>query len=717
VKVTDSGSPALSATAQFSIAVQAAAVPLSITTASPLPAGSVNTAYSTTISASGGTAPYTFSIDASGTQLPAGLTIATNNNQAVIAGTPTAVGSFTNIVVDVRDSATPTANTAHSAFALTIAAAPLVVTPSSGILPNASQNQLYTETISATGGTAPYTFKLDNASANLPAGLNFTATTASAMISGTPTALGTTTGIIVDVTDSSSGAVAQQFTYSITVTLPCGSGSESLINGQYAMLVKGFDSGTGTGETSPQPAYIGAVLYTDGAGHVVAGTLDMNLNGSHGIAESSVAGTYQIGSDHRGCMSLTTPSGTQNFRLSLAGINSGVASAIHMVDFDAAGPFTSGMMMLQDTTAFSETSVIGNYVFSVSSPQNSAASSGKQAAVGVVTLGANGTITGGELDVNNAGQLDTSGAATWSAATSLPIASGGTYFVGTANGLGNLNFTVSLNGTPTLLSFQAYVVSANQLLLLPGGDQTLSGGLFGAGLALQQTTSALSNASLSATTVLHESAYQTNGSNPPTVSTLAGLLTGNGTGGLTLSGYLNNGTTIQAATGSDTVSVASNGRTVFGTGGGSTPPLLWLVTANEGFLLGGGTDVETGFFEPQTATTVSGSAASAFGTVDPELAGSTQETGVATFSGGNISATADLNAAGTLTPSSAIGPLTYSVDGTGLGSIPSGCTIGGTGPTGCAEIFYIVSPTKTVQMNLLNKLGSVTGSAIVIANQ
>ena len=69
--------------------------PLVITTASA-PNGTVGTAYSATISASGGATPYTFSA----TGLPAGLSISASG---AITGTPTAPGDST-IVVTVKDS-------------------------------------------------------------------------------------------------------------------------------------------------------------------------------------------------------------------------------------------------------------------------------------------------------------------------------------------------------------------------------------------------------------------------------------------------------------------------------------------------------------------------------------------------------------------------------------------------------------------------------------
>jgi hypothetical protein len=79
---------------------QSATPPLSMTATSPLLSGFVGGAYSQSVAASGGAAPYTWSITA-GT-LPAGLSL--NSGAGVISGTPTAAGTST-FTVQVADSA------------------------------------------------------------------------------------------------------------------------------------------------------------------------------------------------------------------------------------------------------------------------------------------------------------------------------------------------------------------------------------------------------------------------------------------------------------------------------------------------------------------------------------------------------------------------------------------------------------------------------------
>src|SRR5262249_11051471 len=118
VQVSDTGSR--TATKDFSIIINPA--PPVITTAAPLPAGTVGTAYSQTLGATGGTVPYTWSL-ASGT-LPAGLTLSA---AGVISGTPTAAVTAT-FTAQVTDSASQIGT---KLFSITINTVSLSITTAS----------------------------------------------------------------------------------------------------------------------------------------------------------------------------------------------------------------------------------------------------------------------------------------------------------------------------------------------------------------------------------------------------------------------------------------------------------------------------------------------------------------------------------------------------------------------------------------------------------
>ena len=93
--------------------------------------------------------------------------------------------------------------------------------------------------------------------------------------------------------------------------------------------------------------------------------------------------------------------------------------------------------------------------------------------------------------------------------------------------------------------------------------------------------------------------------------------------------------------------------------------------------------------------------------------------GIATFAAGSLSVTVDNNGGGNLATDQTFGPLNVSVSGTGLGSIsPTSavCTIG-TGATPCQLIFYTISGTRAVLMDLTNGSGSLTDPSVLIVDK
>ncbi|MES2835159.1 MAG: IPT/TIG domain-containing protein [Pseudomonadota bacterium] len=191
VTATDSstGTGPFTVTASYTLAIAAPAIAI---TPATLPAGATATAYNQTLTASGGNGPYTYALTAGA--LPAGITL---SSAGVLSGTPTSGGSF-NFTVTATDSTTGAGPyTGSQAYTLTVAAATVVVTPTS--LPAASRGFAYSQSFSATGGTGPYTFSLQ--SGPLPAGVTLSAT---GVLSGTPTVTGSFP-ITVRATDSSTG--------------------------------------------------------------------------------------------------------------------------------------------------------------------------------------------------------------------------------------------------------------------------------------------------------------------------------------------------------------------------------------------------------------------------------------------------------------------------------------------------------------------------------
>jgi len=176
--------------------------PVSITTSS-LPTAKLGVAYSKSLAATGGTAPYSWSL-ASGT-LPAGLSL---SSAGVISGTPTAQGT-SNFTVRVTDSSNP-AQSATKALSLSVVN-PVKITTASA-LPAASVGVAYSTTLAAKGGTPPYTWSVTSGA--LPPGLSLSG---SGVISGKPTTKGTF-NFTVKVTDTSSPVQSAKKALSLVVS-------------------------------------------------------------------------------------------------------------------------------------------------------------------------------------------------------------------------------------------------------------------------------------------------------------------------------------------------------------------------------------------------------------------------------------------------------------------------------------------------------------------
>jgi hypothetical protein len=142
-------------------------------------------------------------------------------------------------------------------------------------------------------------------------------------------------------------------------------------------------------------------------------------------------------------------------------------------------------------------------------------------------------------------------------------------------------------------------VSATEVLMVEiDGPQT--GHPLLVGEALQQSSSAFTDAALSGDAIVGTESL-TNGTEPSISGGIASA-SGNGTQ-ITLSLDQNVGGTVGTFSGSGAYSVASNGRvTLSGSGLGSNPPVLYLVTSNGGFVVGTDSAVSYGQFYPQVGS-------------------------------------------------------------------------------------------------------------------
>ncbi len=197
----------------LSITITAPAPP-QITTSS-LPNGTVTQAYpSTTLQASGGTAPLIWD-QVVQPALPNGLSWSAATH--TITGTPqNGSQGTTSHTFTVRDSTNPS-QTATRTLSLTInlPSPPNITTTSSSLLPNGTVTNPYSRTLQVSGGTGPFTWSIPSGS--LPNGITLTPSTG--VISGTPSAAGTF-NFTPQVTDSLSQTDTTPPSLSITIGLP-----------------------------------------------------------------------------------------------------------------------------------------------------------------------------------------------------------------------------------------------------------------------------------------------------------------------------------------------------------------------------------------------------------------------------------------------------------------------------------------------------------------
>lgn len=166
-----------------------------------LPDAQQGVAFSQALTASGGTAPYTFALT-SGT-LPSGLTLSA---AGVIEGIPDSPGSYSFTITATDSLGCPGAQS----YTVIVAGpdCPLItLSPASLMTPVLGQG--YSETITAAGGSAPYVFAVTAGS--LPGGL---ALAPSGVLAGTPIAPGSF-AFTVTATDGDSCPGEQAYAFTI----------------------------------------------------------------------------------------------------------------------------------------------------------------------------------------------------------------------------------------------------------------------------------------------------------------------------------------------------------------------------------------------------------------------------------------------------------------------------------------------------------------------
>lgn len=505
------------------------------------------------------------------------------------------------------------------------------------------------------------------------------------MISGTPTTAGTS-NFTVQVQDSNQavGTAPESITVVTSGAASCGpkGGSESLLKGSYAFLLEGLDG-------NDNPNVLAGEFTADGAGNLTGGEEDVNLNaGGSEVNQplTAASNAYTVGSDNRGCLILTSASGTAVFRFALGTINSGVAGQGTLVEFD--GTYSVGILKLQDTSAFSTAAINGSYAFGFDSPQP-----GYFATIGSFSASAGG-VSSGALDVNSQGNVDFTGA---SGTPTSPLSFTGTDAVD-ANGRGTFSFSTADNQVNSV----CYVVSGAELYCISSDAQSVNPAF--AGKIEQQSGGPYTTASMSGNLVRYQDGVGSSG--PGYVKAEIARVQADGNGNFNQSAVANDSGNYENNLGaSGTYAVASNGRLTI-TGGG---PMFYLFAANEAFAMSDDQIVSFGYMEAQTGTSFSNASLNGnyfFGQVTASSVGQQLQTGVQMLDGsGNLNGTADTSQPGDLLfPAESLAGGSYSIDSTGFGTIVWSGTLN--------NAFYVISPTKWVTIDTVG-----TGPELQVAEQ
>jgi hypothetical protein len=575
-----------SVTATESITVNAV---LTITTTS-LPSGTLNVPYNSFVNAAGAPVPFTWSVTSG--SLPAGLTFLTTStsSSAQITGTPTLLGT-SKFSVQVTDSSGASVT---QALSITINTPPPLSVVTGNLSPGTVNMQYTTTSLQANSGVPPYTWSLINGT-TLPLGLSLAT---NGTISGTPVVSGNFP-FTVQVKDSST-PTPQTATANLNIIISQGTTSNSLLYGNYAFSVRGFDQ---------NGLFVAAGSFiADGMGSISSGIMDTNDTMNPSLNQS-FSGTYSINQNGFGTLVLTlSPTTNRIFELSMQ--SSGNANIIEFDDstggFYGNSARNSGVLLRQDHTAFTTALGAGSYAFGflgVDSGKNRFGLAGEFQSDGA------GNFTSGLLDSDDASS---------GVSASVPFLNCG--YTVSSNG----RWTANIRTAQGTTGYSFYVVNLNELLVVETDGFSTGGYPLVSGTILQQT----SGSDFSAPSVFEVTGL----SSGTQAESQIGLFSGIG-GSFSMTSDQNSGGTLTSepligsgsygvdpATGRVTLTLLS------GSGFQNSQPILYLVSDDQAFVIGTDPAVSFGFMTPQvqpgtfTSTSLSGTyAGGSLAPVDPSV--------------------------------------------------------------------------------------------------
>ncbi|RFF47240.1 autotransporter domain-containing protein [Xanthomonas campestris] len=467
---TDSGGSPTSGNRAYTLTVAGATVTLPATS---LPAGTAGQAYSGALNpATGGIPPYTYAVTAGA--LPAGITL--NGSSGALTGTPGSVGSFA-FSVTATDSTSGTPSQGTRGYTLNIAAPPIVVAPST--LPAATRGTAYSQTLSASGGTAPYTYAL--ASGALPAGLTLAS---NGTLSGTATVEGS---FNFTVTATDAGSFTANQAYSLTVAgpnlvLPASSLPAGTAGQAYSASITPATGGTApysyalTAGALPTGVVVDVATGGLSGTPTVAGTFNFTLTVSDSTpspaAQASRSYTLTIAAPVIVVAPTALPAATRGTAYSQTlSASGGTAPYTYAV---SAGNVPAGLTLASNGTLSGTATVEGSFNFTVTATDANTFTASQ--AYAVTVAGPNLALPASSLPAGTAGQAyaatiapATGGTAPYSYALSAGVLPNGVVLDTATGGLsgtptlsGTFNFTLTVTDStpsPAAQASQSYTLS------------------------------------------------------------------------------------------------------------------------------------------------------------------------------------------------------------------------------------------------------------------
>jgi hypothetical protein len=460
------------------------------------------------------------------------------------------------------------------------------------------------------GQTQPFTFDVNGSGFVTGAKVNWNGSTtgvttvyvSNAQLQATvqPSLIATANTTAEITVTTSAGTSAENNNSVFSITSPSGpacanSGSgNAALSGVYSFQFTGINPSNGQ-------ANLNAGTFTaDGKGGITAGLSD--TNGPYFTSEEQPAftGTYSVGSDDRGLLTLNYTGGSTAYLcFALNSFSNGVAGGGSLVSDLTNKQSDAGAFYAQGSTSLTLSSVKGSWALGIqgAKAESSSGPALRGASAGYVTLDGQGGVSAGELDTSQDALVSSTLTNTYKSQLSV---TGGSYTLD-PSGRGTLTLNYSGGGTG---NFIFYVAGTNQIYLLSSDAGNNGANAVLAGRALLRTATSFSSASLSGNSVFVE--HQASETNSETNSydhrlVQAGILAWQSGGKYTETYDQNDaGNVTLEKTSSSTYSVDSNGRVTIN---GTSPAVFaYLVGPNEGFAVSGNPGVSFEYFLNQTAT-------------------------------------------------------------------------------------------------------------------